>query len=93
MDNLRFAWDEEKASTNAVRHGVSFYEARSIFLDERARLIADPEHSDEEDRFILLGLSNKTRLLVVCHCYQRGGNVVRIISARKATASESRFYP
>jgi uncharacterized DUF497 family protein len=93
MSGLRFEWDERKAADNAKKHGVSFEEARSVFFDERARLIDDPEHSEDEDRFILLGLSSSLRLLIVCHCYRSAGNVIRIVSARKATARESTFYP
>lgn len=72
---------------------MSFEEARSVFFDERARLIDDPDHSEDEARFILLGLSSALRLLVVCHCYRSADNVIRIISARKATAGESKSYP
>ena len=90
---LRFEWDERKAAANTKKHGVSFEEARSMFVDERAKLIDDPDHSEEEDRFVLLGLSSALRLLLVCHCYRSEGNVVRIISARKATTSESKSYP
>jgi uncharacterized DUF497 family protein len=93
MSTLRFEWDERKAAENAKKHGVSFEEARSVFFDDRARLIDDPEHSEQEDRFILLGLSSSLRLLLVCHCYRSAGNVIRIVSARKATASESKSYP
>jgi uncharacterized DUF497 family protein len=92
MSTLRFDWDERKAAANAKKHGVSFEEAKSVFLDERAKLINDPDHSDEEERFILLGISSTLRLLVVCHCYRDVGDVIRIISARKANASESKFY-
>jgi uncharacterized DUF497 family protein len=90
---IRFEWYERKASTNARKHGVTFEEARSVFVDERARLIGDPDHSEEEDRFVLLGLSNSLRLLLVCHCYREEGNTIRIISARKATKRECEFYP
>ncbi|MBI5330666.1 MAG: BrnT family toxin [Betaproteobacteria bacterium] len=92
MSTLHFEWDERKAAANAQKHGVSFEEARSVFVDERARLIDDPDHSEGEERFVLLGLSGSLRLLVVCHCY-REGNVIRFISARKATTQESRSYP
>jgi len=92
MSALRFEWDDHKAAANENKHGVSFEEARTVFLDERARLIDDPDHSEEEERFILLGLSSSPRLLLVCHCYRSKGNVVSIISARKAMARESRFY-
>ena len=93
MADLRFEWDPAKASVNARKHGVSFEEAQSVFADERARLIDDPDHSDEEDRFILLGLSSSLRVLVVVHCYRSQGNTIRIISARKATREEQRYYP
>ena len=90
---LRFEGDERKAAENAKKHGVSLEEARSVFVDERAKLIDDPDHSEEEDRFVLLGLSSALRLLLVCHCYRSEGNVVRIVSARKATTRESKSYP
>ena len=93
MSTLRFEWDERKATANAKKHGVSFEEAKSIFVDERAKLIDDPDHSEDEARFVLLGLSSALRLLLVCHCYRSEGNVIRLISARKATAKESRSYP
>ena len=93
MSALSFEWDDSKATANARKHGVSFEEAKSVFVDERAKLIADPDHSEDEDRFVLLGLSGALRLLLVCHCYRLDGNVIRIISARKASAKESRSYP
>lgn len=93
MSTLQFEWDARKAAANEKKHGVSFEEARSVFFDERARLIDDPDHSEDEARFILLGLSSSLRLLLVCHCYRRDDNVIRIISARKATAGESKSYP
>jgi uncharacterized protein len=92
MTDLRFEWDPAKAATNLRKHGVSFDEARAVFSDERAKLIADPDHSADEERFILLGLGARLRLLVVCHCCRGRGDVIRIISARKATAAESRSY-
>jgi uncharacterized DUF497 family protein len=93
MNNLSFEWDERKAAANAKKHGVSFEEAKSVFVDERAKLIDDPDHSDDEDRFVLLGVSGALRSLLVCHCYRVNGNVIRIISARKANPKESKFYP
>lgn len=93
MNTLRFEWDERKAAANQHRHGVSFEEARTVFFDERARLIDDPDHSKDEERFILLGLSSTLRLLLVCHCYRSDDDVIRIISARKATAREAKSYP
>ena len=92
MSTLRFEWDDRKAEANAKKHGISFEEARSVFVDERAKLIDDPDHSADEDRFVLLGLSGALRLLLVCHCYRVDGNVIRIISARKASARESESY-
>ena len=93
MSALRFVWDPAKAAANERKHGVTFEEARSTFFDERAKLIDDPDHSDDEERFILLGLSSSLRLLLVCHCYRSEGNVIRVISARKATTRESKAYP
>jgi uncharacterized DUF497 family protein len=92
MSSLRFEWDEKKNAANRRKHGISFTEARTAFFDEDARAIPDPEHSDEEERFVLLGLSISVRLLVVCHCYRQGGDVVRIISARKADRDEIEQY-
>lgn len=93
MSTLRFEWDDRKSAANFKKHRVSFEEAKSVFVDERAKLIVDPDHSDDEDRFVLLGLSSALRLLLVCHCYRSEGNVIRIISARKAVANESKSYP
>ena len=92
MDGLKFVWDRRKETANRKKHGVSFAEAKTAFFDENARVIADPDHSDEEDRFILLGLSSQLRLLVVCHCYREDHETIRIISARKASRSERREY-
>ena len=92
MDMLHFEWDESKNRANKRKHGVSFDEARSAFHDENAILFHDPDHSEDEDRFILLGVSFKLRILVVCHCFRESETVVRIISARKANKSEEREY-
>ena len=92
MPELQIEWDEVKSRSNVRKHGVSFQEAATVFFDERALLLADPDHSDDEDRFILLGLSARPRLLVVCHCYRRGDEWIRIISARKATKPEAAVY-
>jgi len=89
---IRFEWSASKASANLKKHGVSFAEAQSVFYDEHARQFFDEDHSSEEERFILLGMSNRLRLLVVCHCERCGGEIIRIISARKATAQERSFY-
>jgi hypothetical protein len=91
VNGLTFEWDETKDVSNQRKHGVSFEEAESAFADERGRLIADPDHSDQEDRFILMGMSTRLRLLIVCHCY-RYGDTIRIISARKANRSERAQY-
>ncbi|MEX1185819.1 MAG: BrnT family toxin [Gemmatimonadaceae bacterium] len=92
MADLRFEWDPQKAAANLRKHGVSFEEAETVFSDEHALLLDDPDHSIEEDNFILIGVSAKLRLLVVCHCYREGDEVIRIISARKATRTERRQY-
>jgi uncharacterized DUF497 family protein len=92
MNSLRFEWDPGKATLNFKKHGVSFDEARTVFFDERARLIDDPDHSDGEDRFILLGLSSAMRVVLVCHCLRGEDQLIRIISARKATPRESKSY-
>ena len=92
MHRIKFEWNLRKAAENKLKHGISFKEATSAFLDETGRVVADPEHSDDEDRFVLLGLSVQLRLLVVCHCYRESGDVIRIISARGATRSERRQY-
>lgn len=92
MDEIVFAWDEHKNETNKKKHGISFEEARTVFYDVEALLIDDPEHSKDEDRFIILGFSNRANLLVVCHCYRASETVIRIISARKATKNEAKQY-
>lgn len=92
MNDLSFEWDKSKASINLKKHGISFEEAKSAFSDERAKLIADPDHSEDEDRFILLGYSSSMRLLVVCHCYRTDESIIRIISARKASRHEAASY-
>ena len=92
MAEITFEWNARKASENLRKHRVSFEEAKSAFLDDNARVIADPDHSDDEDRFVLLGLSVQLRLLVIVHCYREAENVIRIISARKADPSERKQY-
>jgi uncharacterized DUF497 family protein len=91
VTDLRFEWDERKNRSNRQKHGVSFEEAQTVFLDDAALLIDDPDHSDE-DRFVLLGLSSSLRSLVVCRCYRKGGSIIRIITARKADRSERSLY-
>ena len=92
MKRPEIEWDEAKNTTNKKKHGISFQEAETVFADEHALLLADPDHSTEEDRFVLMGFSASLRMLVVCHCYRRSGETIRIISARKATKSERAVY-
>ena len=92
MEYIHFTWDEAKNRSNARKHGVSFEEARTVFFDDAARIIDDPDHSELEDRFVLLGISSKLRLLLVCHCYRENEEQIRIVSARRATSAEARHY-
>ena len=92
MRDLQFDWDPKKDAANQRKHGVSFEEASTVFSDEHALLIDDPGHSEEEERFILLGLSAGLRTLVVCHCYREEHDVIRLISARKASRKERETY-
>jgi uncharacterized DUF497 family protein len=92
MADLRFEWDPQKAAANLAKHGVSFHEAESVFSDEAALLLDDPEHSNAEDRFVLIGLSVKLRVLIVVHCYRESEDLIRLVSARKADRLEQRQY-
>ena len=92
MDMIRFEWDPNKNEINKKKHKISFEEAQTVFYDTQALVIDDPDHSQEEERFIILGLSRKANLLVVCHCYRESDTVIRLISARKATATEAQYY-
>lgn len=92
MKEIRFEWDRRKERANIEKHGVSFEEARTAFYDENAIQFYDPDHSDEEDRFLLLGLSLKPQVLVVCHCFRERETVIRIISARTADRDEELEY-
>ena len=90
---MEFEWDPKKAASNAKKHGVSFEEAKSVFYDEFAIQFFDPEGSSlEEDRFLMLGLSSESRVLLVCHCEREEGDIIQIISARKATLKERKYY-
>lgn len=89
---LRFSWDEKKNTSNRRKHGVSFEEAQTAFFDDNAIEFCDPDHGQKEDRFILIGRSLWLRILVVCHCYRQSEDVIRIISARKATLKERTYY-
>ena len=91
MDSLKFGWDENKNISNKKKHGISFEEAKTVFIDELARLIPDPDGSQGEERFILMGISRQSNLLTVCHC-ERDLNTIRIISARKADKKERKQY-
>jgi uncharacterized DUF497 family protein len=90
--DIKFEWDAAKAASNKKKHNISFEEAKTVFFDENAIVIHDPEHSDNEDRFVILGISAKARTLVVCHCFRQNDSVIRIISVRKATKRESMQY-
>lgn len=92
MESLSFEWDENKNRSNRLKHGVSFEEATSVFQDENARGYYDPDHSENEDRFMLLGMSSRARMLIICHCTRQAGSVIRIISARRATREEQKDY-
>ena len=92
MNEIQFDWDERKNAANIKKHGVSFEEAQTVFLDENAIRYFDPDHSQDEDRFIMLGMSFKLRILVVCHCYRSSDSIIRIISARRANKKEAQDY-
>ncbi len=92
MKEMRFEWDEAKNRKNRRAHGVSFEEAQTVFLDESAQRFFDPDHSEVEDRFLMLGISFRLRILIVCHCYRASDTVIRIISARKADPQEEADY-
>jgi uncharacterized protein len=92
MPELHFEWDSQKSKDNLRKHGISFSEAKTAFYDDSARIMHDPDHSEGEDRFILLGMSFSARILIVCHCYRKNDEVIRIISARKATRPEQSHY-
>ncbi len=92
MKELGFEWDKSKSKSNREKHGVTFEEAQEVFFDTHAIRFFDPDHSEDEERFILLGMSYKLRVLVVCHCYRKNDTIIRIISARKATKNEAKNY-
>lgn len=89
---MTFEWDENKNNTNIRKHGIAFEEAMTVFKDEQAVLVFDEERSTDEDRFNIIGFSQLTRLLIICHCYREQDTTIRIISARKATATETEDY-
>lgn len=92
MKEMIFHWDSKKEKNNIKKHNISFEEARTIFFDENAIQFFDPDHSDEEDRFILLGMSYRLRVLIVCHCFKESDTLIRIFSARKANKDEEQEY-
>ncbi|MCD8039091.1 MAG: BrnT family toxin [Lachnospiraceae bacterium] len=92
MDNINFEWDENKNQINKKKHGISFSEALTVFYDNNAVLFDDPEHSINEDRFLIIGLTENDNVCIVSHCYRSNDNIIRIISARKATKSEKQVY-
>ena len=92
MKELRFEWDKKKNEANLKKHRISFEEAKSVFYDQNAIEFFDEEHSHDEQRFLLLGFSDKLRLLIICHCFRKSDSRIRIISARKATKNESKYY-
>lgn len=92
MNEIDFAWDPDKAERNSQKHGISFEEAASAFYDPQARILYDPDHSQDEERYILLGISEVSQLLMVCHVYKENGCLIRLISARRATKNERRQY-
>lgn len=89
---MRYEWDDEKNEINEKKHGISFSEATTVFDDDEALFMNDPDHSIDEDRFLILGLSSKSNMLVVCHCYRGNDDIIRIISAREATKNETKQY-
>jgi len=89
---MKFSWNEQKAKNNIIKHKISFEEAKTAFDDDFGRVIYDPDHSNDEDRFILLGMSCSMKVLIVCHCYRQNDEEIRLISARKATKNETKQY-
>ena len=92
MKNIHFEWDDRKAKSNIKKHDVSFEEAQTVFFDDMAVQFWDESHSRKEERFLMLGLSNKLRILLVVHCFRENDSTIRIISARKATKKEMNEY-
>ena len=92
MDTITFEWDEHKNQSNISKHGISFEEAQTVFYDENAIMFDDPDHSAEEERFLIIGITSHDNLCIVSHCYRGRDDIIRIISARKATRNETRTY-
>jgi uncharacterized DUF497 family protein len=89
---MKITWDENKNQENIKKHNISFEEVETVFYDPNGNLLNDPDHSDDEDRFIILGLSKMLHLLVVCHCYKENDETIRLITARRATKKEAKYY-
>lgn len=92
MKNIKFEWDENKNNIKKAKHGIDFEEAKTVFYDDDAILFDDPEHPIEEDRFLILGITKYENLCIVSHCYRNKDDIIRIISARKATKNETKTY-
>lgn len=92
MDIIKFEWDENKNQTNKQKHGIGFEEAQTVFYDDNAILFDDPEHSEEEERFLIIGITSNEKICIVSHCYRENDKKIRLISARKATKSERKIY-
>lgn len=92
MENIKFEWDENKNNINKAKHGIDFEEAKTVFYDDDAILFDDPEYSIEEERFLILGITKFENLCIVSHCYRNKDDIIRIISARKATKNETKIY-
>lgn len=92
METIRFEWDENKNRINQQKHGISFEEASTVFYDDYAVLFDDPDHSEEEERFLIIGITSKEKVCIVSHCYRSSDQKIRIISARKATKPEQKIY-
>ena len=92
MKEIHFEWSEKKNEVNIKKHGISFEEGKSVFYDQNAIEFYDEDHSHDEQRFLLLDFSDKLKLLIICHCFRKSDSRIRIISARKATKNESKYY-
>ena len=92
MDTIKFEWDENKNEINKKKHGLSFETAREVFYDDAAILFDDPDHSVNEERFLIIGMIKSSKICIVSHCYRDSDNVIRLISAREATKRERKIY-
>ena len=92
MNHIQFEWDENKDKINKKKHKIAFDEAKTVFYDPAALIIHDPDHSEDEERFLIMGMSQKLKILVVCHCYKENDEIIRIITARKANKDEIEQY-